>query len=328
MRLRNFACSALIVGAAFTLPFAVNAQQKSLPAIGLLHIASPDSDVRVMAAFRQGLSETGYAAGRNVTMEYRWAKGYDERLPDLAADLVRRQVAVIVTMGGSGPARAATGATKTIPIVFVTGPDPAEGGLVASRERPGGNATGASWMAPGLEAKRLELLNAVVPKVTEIGLLVNPKFPAADKQVKDAQEAARARGLNLQILKASSEEELDALFAAPPKSVGALLVGPDPFFLRQRKQIVALTARHSLPVMYDAREYTAAGGLMSYGSNVADAARLAGLYAGRILKGEKPGDLPITQPSKYDLVLNLRAARGLNVLVPPALTESADEIYR
>jgi putative ABC transport system substrate-binding protein len=326
MRRRDFITSALLGSAAAALPSRVRAQQ-SLPMIGVLHVASADSDARVVASFRQGLNESGYVAGRNVAIKFSWGEGRNDRLPALAADLVSQRVAAIVAMGGSDAALAAKAATNTIPIVFVSGPDPVGSGLVANLARPGGNITGISWIVSGLEAKRLALLHAVVPNIADIALLVNPNFAGAERQLKDAREAALERGVNIQALNASTDRELDTVFATLKERAGALLVSPDPFFFRRHKQLVALAGQHAIPTIYDNRDYTAGGGLMSYGSSVADASRLAGIYAGRILKGEKPGDLPIQQPTRFELVVNLKTARGLGVTVPRELLATADEIY-
>jgi putative ABC transport system substrate-binding protein len=331
MRRRELIAAALLGALACTWPAAAMAQKPAqpLPAVGFLHIASPDSDVRAVAAFRHGLTEAGYAVGRSVTIDFRWAKGREEALSELAAELVRRPVAVLVAMGGTAAADAAKRATRTIPIVFVSGTDPVNDGLVASRARPGGNITGIDWTVSALEPKRIELLRQVVPKVTDIAILVNPKSSEAAEQVKVARDAARESGVNIHVLSASNDRELDAIFANPlPGRAGALLVSPDPYFFRRRKQIVAHAGKLSLPAMYDAREYVANGGLMSYGSSSAEAARLAGLYAARILKGEKPADLPVIHPSRFEFVVNLLTAHGLGMTLPPPLLDTADEVYR
>jgi putative ABC transport system substrate-binding protein len=328
MQRRDFISSVLLGGVAAALPFRASAQQP-LPVIGFLHIASSDSDARVVASFRQGLNESGYIANRNVTIKFSWAEGRADRLPELAAELVRQGVTTIVAMGGSDTAKAAKAATSTIPIVFVTGPNPVDDGLVASLARPGGNLTGINWIVPALEAKRLELLHAVVPKVADIAMLMNPKFPDAEKQLNDAREAARQHGVNIQAVNASTDRELDTAFETlGQQRTGALLMSSNPYFFSRRRQLLALAGRYAIPTIYDTREYPSSGGLMSYGSSLADAARLAGGYTGRILKGQKPGDLPILQPAKFEFVINLKTAIGLDILVPPAVLESADEVFK
>jgi putative tryptophan/tyrosine transport system substrate-binding protein len=328
MRRRDFIASVLPGAAAMALPFSARAQQP-VPVIGFLHTVSSDSDARVLASFRQGLNEAGFVAGRTAAIEFRWAEGHYDRLPQFAADLASRQVAVIVTMGGSESAQAAKNATKAIPIVFVSGGDPVHDALVASLDRPGGNVTGISWMTSGLEGKRLGLLHEAAPDITEIAVLVNPSSPAAESQLTAAREAARERGMNIHALKATSEREFEPVFASlVQQQAGALLVSPDPFFFRRHKQLVALATRYAIPVVGDVREYAAAGGLMSYGSGPAEAARLAGVYAGRILRGEKPADLPVLHTSKFELVVNLKTAAELRLKVPAALLDGADEIYK
>ena len=280
-----------------------------------------------MAAFRQGLSETGYVEGQNVAIEYRWAEGRYDRLPALAADLVGRKVDVIVTSGGDPAALAAKNATSTIPIVFTVGGDPVAAGLVASLARPGGNLTGVSILAVELMPKRLELLSELVPQARVIALLVNPNNPNAERIMRDVQEAARAKGVQLHILKAGTESEIDAAFASLVQlQAGALVVGADPFFNSRREQLVALAARHAVPAIYEWREFAAAGGLISYGASLTAAYRQVGIYAGKILKGAKPADLPVQQPTTFELVVNLKTAKALGLTVPPSILARADEV--
>jgi putative ABC transport system substrate-binding protein len=279
-----------------------------------------------VAAFRKGLSEVGYVEGHNVAIEYRWANNEIDRLPDMADDLVRRRVAVIATRG-NGAAIAAKATTSTIPVVFSIGGDPVKLGLVASLNRPGGNMTGVSFLATGTVAKMLEMLHETVSATTVIGALVNPGNPQAAADTREAEEAARILGLQLHVLNASNERAIDSAFAALiQRRAGALLIEGDPLFQARMKQLVALTVRHGIPAIYQGREFPDTGGLMSYGASLEDAAHLAGIYTGRILKGEKPADLPVQQSTKVDLVINLKTARALGVTVPLPLLARADEV--
>jgi putative ABC transport system substrate-binding protein len=279
----------------------------------------------VVAAFRKGLSETGYAEPQNVTIDFRWAEGQFDRLPALASELVRRPVDVIAALGESGPA--AKAATTTIPIVFGSGGDPVEMGLVASLNRPGGNITGATFLTASLGPKRLGLLHELVPGAPVVGLLVNPDTSVGRVQMRDVQEAARALGQSLVVLNAGSDEAIEAAFAAlRPQHVGALLVGADPFFDTRRERLVALASQHRVPAIYQFREYSVAGGLMSYGTSITDMYRLVGIYVGRVLKGEKPADLPVMQVTKFELVINLKTAKALGVKISDNLLSLADEV--
>jgi putative tryptophan/tyrosine transport system substrate-binding protein len=317
----------LLLGGAMMAARAVRAQQKAMPVIGWLSSASPGPFAPFVAAFRQGLSETGYVEGQNVAIEYRWAEGRYDRLPALAADLVGRKVDVIATSGGTSPALAAKGATSTIPIVFETGADPVEKGLVASFARPGGNLTGFSILTAELMPKRFELISEMVPQAKMIALLANPNNLAAERMMRDVQEAARAKGVQLHVLKTGAEDEFEAAFAALVQShAGALLVGNDPFFFSRRKELVALAARHAVPAMYEWREFVEAGGLISYGTSFAAVNRQVGVYAGKILKGAKPADLPIQQPTRFELIINLSTAKALGLTVPHSILARADEV--
>jgi putative tryptophan/tyrosine transport system substrate-binding protein len=315
----------LIGGAAVGWPLVARAQQKAMPVIGFLGSGSPGPYAPLVAAFRQGLSETGYVEGQNLAIEYRWAEGSYDRLPALAADLVGRKVDLIATSGGPPAALAAKNAASTIPIVFVSS-DPVESGLVASFARPGGNLTGVSTMFAELTAKRLELLSELVPQAKVIALLVNPSNPNAGPIIGDVREAAREKGLQIHVLKAGSESEIDIAFAALAQlHAGALLVGNDAFFGSRRDQLVALASRLAVPAISEAREFAVAGGLISYGPSLTAAFRQLGTYASKILNGAKP-DLPVQQPTKFELVINLKTAKALGLTVPQSLLARADEV--
>jgi putative tryptophan/tyrosine transport system substrate-binding protein len=320
MRRREFIT--VLGGAATAWPLAAQAQQSALPVVAFLRNTSPDP--ALVAAFRKGLSETGYVEGQNVTVEYRWTEG--ERLATTAGELVRRQVNVIAA-GGLVATLAAKAATSTIPIVFATGDDPVQVGLVSNLNRPGGNITGASFLLIALVAKRAQLLRELVPSATIVGFLVDPRYPTAGLAKTEAESAALAHGFQLLVLNASSESEIETAFVTLHQhQAGALIINANEFFVSHTSHLVALAARYRVPTSYQLREAVEAGGLISYGASFADSYRQAGVYAGRILKGEKPGDIPIIQPTKFELVINLKTAKALGLTVPPALLVAADEV--
>lgn len=324
MRRRDFI--KLVGSAVAGWPLAARAQP-AMPMVGYLSNGTSAGFASFVAAFRRGLNETGYVEGRNVTIEFRWAEGQEERLPGLADDLISRQPAVIAATGGSAPALAAKAATKTIPIVFTGGQDPVRLGLVESLARPGGNATGVLNIAQTLAAKRLELLHELVPSVTVIALLVNPEAIGSEEQAAELPTAASQLGKTVRIFKASNDDELAPAFKAmAQQGVGALYVIADPFFTSRAARLVALAAEHALPASYSFPTFTVAGGLMSYGADLADQHRQAGIYAGRILKGAKPVDLPVLQPTKFDLAINLKTAKALGLTVPQGLVVAADQV--
>jgi putative tryptophan/tyrosine transport system substrate-binding protein len=315
----------LLGGAATVWPLAARGQQAAMPVVGFLNSASAESFAPYVAAFRQGLSETGYIEGRNVAVEYRWADEQYDRLPALAADLVRRHADVIAANQIS--AEAAKAATGTIPIVFTTALDPVQLGLVAALNRPGGNLTGVTTLNVELLPKRIELLHQLSPSATDVALLVNPTNPSAEGLSRDAQVAARSLGLRLQVLEASNESDFETAFTTLTRMHGGgLVIGPDPFFVSRSAQLAALALRQGVPTVFEFRQFVASGGLMSYGGSLTDVYRLAGVYVGRVLKGEKPAELPVHQSTKVELMVNLRTALALGLEVPPALLARADEV--
>jgi putative ABC transport system substrate-binding protein len=317
----------LLGGAAVVWPVAARAQRPLMPVIGLLGSSSADESIHVRGALRAGLNNSGFIEGQNVAIEYRWAHGEYDRLPALAADLVNRKVAVIVTIGAEPSALAAKEVTNKIPIVFVITGDPVSIGLVDSLNRPGGNVTGMSLIASALEAKRLELLRELVPKSTMIGVLVNPDYPDTDFQVGSVEAAASGSGQKINVLNARTERDLDTVFTTMvQQQIDSLLVAADPLFNRLRDQIVALAARYKVPAIYESREFVAAGGVISYGASIAGAYRGAGVYAGKILKGAKAADLPVQLPTTFELVINLKAAKALGLEISPMLLVRADEV--
>jgi putative ABC transport system substrate-binding protein len=326
MRRRDFVT--LVGGAAASWPLASPAQQPIMPVVGFLGTAGGQRRGEVLAAYYSGLAETGYVEGRNVAIEYRWAENHYDRLPALAEELVRRQVAVIAAPGSVAAASAAKNATTTIPVVFMIGSDPVEVGLVKSLNRPGGNLTGVAYLNVEVAAKRLELLHELVPAATSVALLVNPANPVeAEVQTRELQVAAHAFGLRLLVLNASNPAEIEAAFSTlVSERAEALQIGVDPLFASTLNQVVALAARHAVPTVYPWREFTAAGGLMNYGAIILDALHQVGVYTGKILKGEKPADLPVQRPTKLGFVLNLKTAKALGLTVPPTLLTRADEV--
>jgi putative tryptophan/tyrosine transport system substrate-binding protein len=325
MKRREFI--ALLGGAVAAWPLAAGAQQREMPVVGFLHGATPEGYASPMASFRKNLGEAGYSEGQNVTIEFRWAEGRLERLPELAADLVRRQVSVIFAGGGAEPALAAKAATSKIPIVFANGVDPVEVGLVASLSRPGGNITGVTFLINTLGPKELEALHDLRPEASVIAALINPDLATTASQSKDIEIAARALGLQVRVLHASTERDIETVFESirQVRSDG-LVIGANAFFFSRRDQLVGLATRYAVPTVYPWREAVVAGGLMSYGANVANAYRLAGNYTGRILKGEKPADLPVQQSTNTELVINLKTAKSLGLSFPITLLGRADEV--
>jgi putative tryptophan/tyrosine transport system substrate-binding protein len=323
MRRRQFVTIMAIAAVASAL--GARAQQPNMPVVGFLNAGSPDGYAPYATGFLKGLNETGYVDGRNVAVDYQWARGQYDRVGVLAADLVRRKVAVIATNTPTAPV--AKAATTEIPIVFVSTGDPVTGGLVTSFNRPGGNLTGVGLLGPELETKRLELLHELVPGTTPIGVLVNPANPAADLQLRKLKEAAGVIRRQIDVLRATTAAEIDTAFEiAAKQGTAALLVVQDPFYNSRREQLVALAARHKKPVAYPLREFADMGGLMSYGHDLVDGYRQMGVYAGRVLKGEKPADLPVVQPTKFELVINLKTAKALALTIPASLLITADEV--
>jgi putative ABC transport system substrate-binding protein len=324
MRRREFIT--LLGGAVTAWPLAARAQQPRMPVIGFMHIGTSEANEYLRVAFRQGVTEVGYIEGQNVAIEYRWAEGHFDRLPGLAADLLRRQVAVIAATS-TPAALAAKTATDTIPIVFETAGDPISLGLVASLNRPDRNITGVTQLTSELLSKRLGLLHDLVPTATTVGFLVDPADPRTETQTKEAQEAARAMGLQTHVLNAGTEGEINAAFATLSElRAGALLVGTGEFLRRRADQLVRLAAQQNLPAIYQYRQFAQVGGLISYGTSITDAYRQAGVYTGRILKGEKPADLPVLRPTKFELVINLKIATALGLTIPPGILAIADEV--
>ena len=317
----------LLGGAAAAWPLAARAQQPAMPVIGYLSSRSPEDTTHLLAGFREGLADGGFFERQNVTIEYRWALGHYDHLPELATELARLPVLVVAATGGEPAALAAKAATSTIPIVFATGTDPVKAGLVGSYNRPGGNATGINFQTADMEAKRLGLLHELMPQAKTIAFLYNPKFAAAEGQLHDVREAARTLGLQVNVLHASTDDEINAAFRAMvQQQTAALILATDPFFDTRRSQLVVLAAYNMLPAIYQFREYATTGGLMSYGIDAVDAYRQVGIYTARILKGAKPVDLPVLQPIKFELIINLKTAKALGLEIPPMLLARADEV--
>jgi putative ABC transport system substrate-binding protein len=326
MRRRDFI--KIVAGSATAWPLTAFAQPAATPVIGYLDVGSPDGSAPIVEAFRKGLATTGQVEGRNVSIKFRWAEGHNDRLPELAADLVRQKVVVIATPGSTVAALAAKAATTTIPIIFAIGADPVAAGLVPSLNRPGGNVTGVATLNAEVGQKRLEMLHQVVPTATKIALLVNPSNPVISEPLsRDAQVAARKLGIQLHVLRASTDAEIEAAFGAlRGLQVGGLVIGSDQFFNSRSRQLAALALQHSLPAIYQYRVFTAAGGLISYGASLSDAFQLAGVYTGRILNGEKPVDLPVQQSTKVELTINLKTAKALGLTIPPPLLVAAEDV--
>jgi putative ABC transport system substrate-binding protein len=317
----------LLGGAAAAWPLAARAQQSGMPVVGFMHTLLPENVSKPMAGFHQGLKEGGYIEGHNLAVEYRWAQGHYDSLPELAADLVRRRVAVIVAAGGDPSPQIAKAATHTIPIVFVSNGDPVKGGVVDSLSRPGGNATGVTIFGLAAVTKRLQLLHDLVPQAAMIAFLTNPNNPYSNIEMEAAQTAATSLGRQIVVFDARSESELDAAFASMMQQrIGALLGASDPFFFSRRDRVVSLAAHYRIPAIYYLREFAQVGGLMAYGNNLAESYRIAGIYVGRILKGEKPADLPVQEATKFELLINLQTARALGIEVPNAMQLLADEV--
>ena len=325
MRRRGFIV--LIAVAATAAPLVVRAQQSRARMIGFLRTTSAEDSAPLVAAFRRGLNETGYSEGQNVAIEYRWAEGRYDRVPGLIADLIRNDVAVIVAVGGDSTGLAAKAATDTIPIVFISGSDPVRNGLVASLNRPGGNVTGIGVLTTTLDSKRLEVVRELVPDVASVGILLHPAMTNLSAHKEELGHAAHALGQHLRMIEVVSAQELDDAFRHfAEERVGAVLVGSSAYFLSQKERLIVLAAQHGLPAIYEWREFAEAGGLMSYGTNLANAYRLAGVYAGRILKGERPADMPVQQSTAVELVINAKTAAALGLTIPPTLLARADEV--
>lgn len=325
MRRREFIT--LLSGTAATWPLVARAQQRPVPVIGFLGSLSPAAVARPFAAFREGLENVGYEEGQTVAIEYRWAEGQYDRLPTLAADLVRHRVTVIVTVGGDPPAFAAKAASTTTPIVFMVGRDPVKLGLVTSLNRPGGNATGVNLLITEMETKRIELLRKLVPTAPKLGVIINPKNADAEVQLSDVQSAAHSLGQQIQIIYVSDELDLEKAFARLTQDkVGGFSLVADPFFVNRRDQIISFAKEHGIPAVYFVREFADSGGLASYGTNLADAYRQAGIYAGKILNGAKTTELPVVQPTRFELVINLKTAKALGITVPTSILATADEV--
>ena len=317
---------AVLGGMTVAWPLMTRAQQP-VKKIGFLSVSSPSAHATFVAAFNEGLKEVGFIEGKNLAIEYSWAEGQFDRLPAMAADLIRNKVDVIAAMSGDVTIRAATTASSTIPVVFITARDPVEAGLVASLARPGGNVTGFSMISNRLMAKRFEILSELVPQIRTLALLINPKYQYPEGTIPSVQQAVNAKGVRLQILNATDEDEFEPAFASLTHlKADALIVGTDPFFTSRREQIVALASRYSVPTIYEWQEFVMAGGLISYGASITSLYRAAGVYVGRILKGTKPADLPIQQPTKFELVVNRKAAKALGLTIPPTLITAADKV--